>query len=123
MRKILLIGALLLAAILVYNYFTTGRIGLAPSSSASVSEKGRRLDDLARRLKAAGQTFRQAERTAGTMGLDTTSDAESARQEVERVEKEVDALKGVPGTKVENERLEGLGREVAELKRTMGLGR
>ena len=74
-------------------------------------------------LFAAAALTWARDRVAGTMGLDTTSDAESARQEVERVEKEVEALKGVPGTKVENERLEGLGREVAELKRTMGLGR
>ena len=90
MQKIVLIVVVIVLGLFAYNYFTTGELGLMPGGSAG--DDGRELNRLRGDFRAAAREFRQAGRAAGVSGLDTTHAAEAAITEVEKVEKEVEAL-------------------------------
>ena len=90
MQKIVLIVVVIVLGLLAYNYFTTGEIGLMPAGSSS--DEGRELNRLRGDFRAAAREFRQAGRSAGLSGLDTTDAAAAALDEVEKVEKAVENL-------------------------------
>ena len=85
MKKLVLAAVLIVAALVAYNYVTTGAIALIPG--ATMSEQEREIDNLVDRLRAATVQFAQAGRAAGMSGLDTTADAEGARQQIMAIER------------------------------------
>ena len=89
-KRIVLVLALAAAALVAYNYMTTGKIALMPSATLSDEEK--ELDGLETRVRQAASQYAQAGRAAGLSGMDTTSDAESARVEVQKIAKRVDEI-------------------------------
>lgn len=91
MMKILVAVVLIVVALVGYNYLTTGKLALIPSATMSAQE--REINDLIDSVKQATAQFAQAGRTAGMSGVDTTSDAEAARQQVIAVDKRLREMK------------------------------
>lgn len=91
MKKIVVVAAVLVVGLVAFNYLTTGSITLIPAFDTS--EEARALKDLEDRLDAAAKRYSQATRTAGLSGLDTTADAEAARRELRRIEKDLKSLR------------------------------
>jgi len=90
MQKIILIVVVLVLGLLAFNYFTTGDLRLMPAGASN--DEGHELNRLRGEFRAAAREFRQAGRSAGLTGLDTTDDAAAALEAVERVEKQVESL-------------------------------
>jgi len=90
MKKLLLAIVVVIAAWCGYSYFTTGHIAL-PGGARSADEK--KVDALAQRFGLAQSEFRSANMAAGTSGVDTTSQAEEAQQEMRAVLDELRSLK------------------------------
>jgi hypothetical protein len=81
---------LVVGALLVYNYTTTGKLTLLPAGPLTPEEQ--ELQRLERAFESAAQEFNQALRSAGLAGLDTTGDADAAMGEVERIERSLEKL-------------------------------
>jgi hypothetical protein len=90
MQKIVLIVVVIVLGLLAYNYFTTGELSLMPGGAAS--DDGAELNRLRGEFRAAAREFRQAGRSAGVSGLDTTDQASAALAAVERIEKAVESV-------------------------------
>jgi DNA invertase Pin-like site-specific DNA recombinase len=117
-KRLVLALVLAAAALFAYNYITTGKLTLIPSSSLSAQEK--ELSDLEARLKAAVRQYAQAGRAAGMSGVDTTSDAEAARVEIQAIQKRLDDL-GRQGSAEVKEKLAKVKQELEEAKQGMGI--
>jgi hypothetical protein len=90
MQKIVLIVVVIVLGLLAFNYFTTGELSLMPPGGSS--DDGSELNKLRGEFRAAAREFRQAGRSAGLSGVDTTDAAGAALAAVERVEKQVESL-------------------------------
>lgn len=106
MKKLLILALLVGAAALAWNHF--GK----PGNDA--------LTDLENRLATAERAFHQAGRAAGLAGVDTTSDAARARQEVARVESALRDLGRTTTSAQDKRRINELLDRAADLKRRMG---
>ena len=91
MKNLITIVVVVVVALVAFNYFQTGEFKLMPGSSMSPEEE--ELNRLKGEFRRAAQAYRQAGRSAGVSGLDTTSDAAAAHQTVEGVERDVKALR------------------------------
>ena len=107
MKKLLLLGLVVAAAIFLWNKNQHGS-GRGP------------LDDLRQRLDAAEASFQQAGRAAGVSGVDTSAGAESAVQEVERVERALHELEHEASSETEKREIASLLVRAEDLKRRMG---
>ena len=117
-KRLVLALVLAVVALVVYNYVTTGRFALIPTASLSDQEK--EIADLEARIKQTVHQFAQAGRAAGLSGVDTTADAESAREEIRDIQRRLDEL----GRKASGEAKEKLSRvkqELEEAKQAMGI--
>ena len=104
MKKLLILALIAAGAFIFYKNHQAG---------------GGPLDDLRQRLDAAEQSFQQAGRAAGASGMDTTAGAESARVEVEQVER---ALRDMTHTSLSPEAKKQVDQMLArasDLKRRM----
>lgn len=90
MQKIVLIVVVIVLGLLAFNYFTTGELSLMPAGGSS--DDGGELNRLRGDFRAAAREFRQAGRSAGLAGTDTTHAAGAALAAVERVEEQVEEL-------------------------------
>ena len=84
MRKVAFVVALLVAGFVVYNYMSPG--------DGPVSGDQARLEELEYRFGEARKMMSSAGRSAGLAGIDTSSDAESARLEIDRILESVQKL-------------------------------
>ena len=117
MKKILIVIAVLVAALVTYNYVTTGRLSLVPSAALSEDEQSlRALED---RFSAASKEYSQATRTAGLSGLDTTAEAEAALRSVGQIEKELKSLRQRLTSQSEIQRADYLASAVREFSRRL----
>jgi hypothetical protein len=91
MKKVALVVVFALAALVAYNFVTTGEIRLIPAFSQSEDERA--VAALEDRFEHAKKQFAGAHRSAAVSGLDTTSDVEGARIAAKRIEKELRALR------------------------------
>lgn len=107
MKKLLILGLVVAAAIFFWNKSQHG------GGSGS-------LDDLRQRLDAAETSFQQAGRAAGVSGVDTSASAESAVQEVERVERALHDLEHDATSESEKQEIASLLARAEDLKRRMG---
>lgn len=106
MKKVLILAILVAAAALAWNHF---------------GQRGNdALTDLEHRLEAAERAFQQAGRAAGLAGVDTTSEAAQARQEVARVESALRDLGRRTTSAQGKRRIDQLLERAADLKRRMG---
>jgi len=90
MQKIVLIVVVIVLGLLAFNYFTTGELSLMPAGGSS--DDGSELNKLRGEFRSAAREFRQAGRSAGLSGMDTTHAAGAALAAVERVEEQVESL-------------------------------
>ena len=90
-KKIGIAALVFVAALVGYNLVTTGTLTLIPGSSQSPEE--RHLGELESRMRSAGSEITRAGQTAGLSGMDTTGDVDRAITELEKVEKEIEAMK------------------------------
>ncbi len=91
MRNLITIAVVVVVALVAFNYFQTGEFSLLPGGGMSQEEKD--LNRLKGEFRRATQAYRQAGRSAGVSGLDTTSDAAAALHTVDGVERDVKALR------------------------------
>src|SRR5262245_46525406 len=117
-KRLVLALVLAVAALVTYNYITTGRFALIPS--ATMSEQEKELTDLEARLKTAVRQYAQAGRAAGLSGVDSTSDAEAARVEVQQIQKRLDEI-GRKSSDEVKEKLAKVRQELEEAKQGMGI--
>jgi hypothetical protein len=90
-KNLITIVVVVVVALVAYNYFQTGEFSLMPGGGMSDEEK--QLNSLKGEFRRATQAFRQAGRSAGVSGMDTTSDAAAALQTVDGVERDVKQLR------------------------------
>jgi hypothetical protein len=91
MKNIIAIAVVVVVALVAFNYFQTGEFSIIPGGG--MSEEEQELNRLKGEFRRAAQTYRQAGRSAGVSGLDTTADVEAALQSVDGVERDVKALR------------------------------
>ena len=91
MKNIITIVVVVVVALVAFNYFQTGEFSLMPGGGMSDEEK--ELNRLKGEFRRATQAYRQAGRSAGVSGMDTTSDAAAALQTVDGVERDIKALR------------------------------
>jgi hypothetical protein len=90
-RNLITIVVVVVVALVAFNYFQTGKFSIMPGGGMSQEEKD--LNRLKGEFRRAAQAYRQAGRSAGVSGLDTTSDAAAALQTVDGVERDVKQLR------------------------------
>ena len=90
-RNVVIVVAVLLVALVGYNFYTTGQFSLLPSQGLSEGERA--LKDLENQLADARTRYTQAARTAGVSGIDTTADAEAARLSARQIATDLDAIR------------------------------
>jgi hypothetical protein len=90
-RNVVIVIAVVLVALVGYNYFMTGQFSLLPSQGLSDGERA--IKDLEDRLADARTRYSQAARTASVSGIDTTADAEAARLSARQIATDLDALR------------------------------
>ena len=117
-KRIVLVLVLIVGALLAYNYVTLGRLTLIPS--ATLSEEEKELNGLETRVRQAVSQYAQAGRAAAVGGVDSTADAETARLEIESVEKRVKELQKKASDTVK-EKVRQVEQEIQEAKRSIGI--
>ena len=117
-KRLVLALVLAAAALVVYNYISTGRIALIPT--ATLSAQDREINELEARVKQAVRQFGQAGRAAGLSGMDTTADAESARVEVQDIQRRLDEL-ARKATGEAKEKVARVRHELEEARQAMGI--
>ena len=90
-KNLVVIIVVVVVALVAFNYFQTGEFKLLPGSSMSPEDE--ELNRLKGEFRRAAQAYRQAGRSAGVSGLDTTADAGAALAAVDGVERDVKQLR------------------------------
>lgn len=110
MKKALIVVLIAAGGLIVYNYSTTGQMTLFPTAGSSEEQA---VITLSGRFEAARRQILQAQKGAAVAGLDTTSDFESARIDIQKVATELDTLrKGLQEEKARHD-AETLAVEIA----------
>ncbi|HEX5043624.1 MAG TPA: hypothetical protein VFV75_12000 [Candidatus Polarisedimenticolaceae bacterium] len=107
MKKVLILGLVVAAAIFLWN-----------RNQQDAGDGS--LADLRQRLDAAEASFQQAGRAAGVPGVDTSAGAESAVQEVEQVERALRKLEQDATSATEKQEIARLLARASDLKHRMG---
>jgi len=114
MKNIITLVVVVVVALVAFNYFSSGEFKLLPGSSMTGEEQ--ELNALKGEFRRAAQAYRQAGRSAGISGMDTTADAEAALQTVDSVEKEVKALRKRTDDAEVIEKIDALLAEIKKYK-------
>jgi len=112
MKKVLAVVAFLVVAGVAANFLMKG--GLPFMKSMSAEEKA--IADLRSQLRDAQQQYRQAGRSSGLTGMDTTAEAAGALRTVERIEKELQALKKELNSEAAKTAARNLEEEIQDFK-------
>jgi len=91
MKKFAVLLVVVVVGLLGYNYATTGEVKLVPSFSKSLEES--KVAELSDDFAAAKKQFAQAHRTAGLSGVDTSSEADAAIDDVKRIKRQLEKLR------------------------------
>lgn len=114
MRNLITIAVVVVLGLVAFNYFQTGELSIMPGGS--MSDEAREVNRLRGEFRSAAQEYRQAGRSAGLSGLDTTGDAEKALNSVEGIERDLRKLRGqVKEAEVRGE-IDELLAEIADYK-------
>ena len=114
MQKIIIVIIIAVAGLVAYNYFTTGKMTLMPSSS--LSEEELKVKSLADSFNEAQKLVRQAERTAAVSGVGNLDAVEDAINEIDRIEIDIVTLKSSLTSASAMEAAERLEGEIEEFK-------
>ena len=91
MKNLITIAVVVVVALVGFNYFQTGEFKIMPGSS--MSEEEQEVNRLRGEFRRAAQEYRQAGRSAGLAGLDTTSAAGAALAAAEGVERDLKKMR------------------------------
>lgn len=115
MTKKILIGVVAaVIGLVAFTWFTTGEVALIPTQQ--LSAEARQLDRLQGQFATATHNFYQAGRAAGVSGMDTTSAAQAAIEDLNRIEEELLRMKANNPPQVEMEKIEKLLSDVRKVK-------
>jgi hypothetical protein len=115
MKNLITIAVVVVIALVAYNYFQTGELTIMPGGG--MSDEARQVNRLRGEFREAAQQYRQAGRSAGLSGLDTTEDAEGALKTIDGVERDLKNLrKKVEEPEVQHE-IDALLDEISKYKR------
>ncbi|MFI5165253.1 MAG: hypothetical protein ACHQQS_01390 [Thermoanaerobaculales bacterium] len=116
MKTLLVVIVVVLAALVVYNYATTGRFTIVPAQLES--RQTRDLNLLEDRLLAAESRFEAAGRGAALSGVDFSSEVSAVMSDVDRLEAELRDLRPRLSEE-EKHRADKLQERITELKRRL----
>ena len=115
MKPIIVLIVVVVIGLLAFNYFTTGELTLMSSSSGG--GEGQSLNQLKGEFRSLAREFRQAGRSAGLSGMDTTSAASAVLAELGGVEEKVNELaKNTEDLEVQKE-AKALAAEISKFKK------
>jgi hypothetical protein len=117
MKKLIIVVAVVLGALVAYNYVTTGELKLLPGASLSAEE--REVADLEKRFDAARKEAAQAHRAAGATGIDMTADVESVRRSIRSIRQALDDLNGRLTTDAARQKADRLARAIRDYSREL----
>ncbi len=117
-KNLIAIVVVVVVALVAFNYFQTGKFSILPGGGMSQEEK--ELNRLKGEFRRAAQAYRQAGRSAGLSGLDTTSDAEAALQTVDGVERDLKALRKRTKDAEVRSKIDNLLAEIKKYKDDVG---
>ena len=115
MTRIVFLIIIAVAGFVAYNYFTTGEVTLNPSST--LSEEEREVKNLADSFNEAQSQVRQAERTGAVSGIGNLGAVEDSINEIDQIQNDLAALKDSLESESAMEEAERLEREIEEFKR------
>ena len=116
-KNLITIAVVVVVGLVAFNYFQTGEFKIMPGSS--MSEEGREVNRLRGDFTRATQEYRQAARSAGLSGMDTTGAAGAALAQIEGVERDLKKLrKTVTEAEVKTE-IDELLVEIKEYKKSL----
>ncbi len=110
MKGLVIILILAAAGYLAYTYLYV-----------PLSDEEQLVKDMQKRFDEASRSLFNAERAAGSTGLDTTSDADLAIRRVQRIENELKNLKPTLTDENSQQRAEELESKIREFKLKVGL--
>lgn len=114
-KNLITIAVVVAIALVAFNYFQTGEFTLVPGGG--MSDEAREVNRLRGDFRQAAQQYRQAGRSAGLSGLDSTEDADAALTAIDGVERDLKKMRRqVEDAKVQKE-IDDLLEEIAEYKR------
>lgn len=115
MKNLITIAVVVAIALVAFNYFQTGEFTLVPGGG--MSDEAREVNRLRGDFRQAAQQYRQAGRSAGLSGLESTEDADAALTAIDGIERDLKKMrKQVEDAKVQKE-IDDLLEEIADYKR------
>ena len=114
MKNLITLAVVVVVGLVAFNYFKTGELTIIPGGS--MSDEAREVNRLRGEFRQAAQEYRQAGRTAGLSGLDTTSEAEAALNRVDGVERDLKKLRGAVKEPEVRTEIDDLLAEIAKYK-------
>lgn len=114
-KNLITIAVVVVVGLVAFNYFQTGELSIVPGGS--MSEEQKEVNRLRGEFRRSAQEYRQAGRSAGLSGLDTTSEAEAALLRVEGVERDLKKLRGQVKEREARQEIDQLLDEIAEYLR------
>ncbi len=115
MRNLITIAVVVVVGLVAFNYFQTGEFKLMPESAAS--DESRAVNRLRGDFRQAAQEYRQAGRSAGLSGLDSSSDAEAALATIDGVERDLKKMRKQVDDPEVGKEIDALLEEIAKYKR------
>lgn len=115
MKKLIVLILIGLAGLVGYNYYTTGKISLTPSSS--LSEEERELKQLEKAFHKAQNEIIQGSRAASITGMDAPVDVTGLMHEIDGVETAIISLKSRMTSESARKKTERLLSEIRAFKR------
>ncbi len=90
-KNLITIAVVVVVALVGFNYFQTGEFKIMPGSS--MTEEEQEVNRLRGEFSRAAQEYRQAGRSAGLTGMDSTAGAGAALAAAEGVERDLKKLR------------------------------
>jgi hypothetical protein len=114
-KKVLIAVFFGLLGLIAFNWFTTGEVTLIPAGP--LSAQGRQLARLEGEFATATHDYYQAGHAAGMTGTDTTSEAQAALLELERIERDARALKAGNPSPADSLRIDQLLENIQKVRK------
>lgn len=116
MKGLIALIVVVVVGLVAFNYFQTGEFSIFPASKSEDEQEVNRLKGEFRRV---AQEFRQAGRSAGLSGMDTSGAAAAAARRLEGIEKDLRALKRQTDETEVKEQIDALMDEIKGFKDKM----
>jgi len=114
-KKILTAVFVCLLGLMAFNWFTTGEVALIPTTP--LSAEGRELARLEGEFASVTHDYYQAGRAAGMTGMDTTSEARAALNEMDRIEKALQELRRNNPTPANSRRIDQMLENIQKVRK------